>query len=166
MRTTVYCEDRAGPFPSHWPINVTRAGTLVYAVRDDGSVFSASSRRYKENISPLPNALDTVLRIQAVTFDWKPEFGGKHDLGFVAEDLGAIVPELVEWNANSKEALGVRYDRIGVLVLGAVKEQQKQVVTLQNENVALRQQLADLTALVKQIKATQESLLAQPASKR
>ena len=135
----------------HWPLEITRGSSTVYGVREDGSVFSASSRRYKEHIAPLPNALERVLKMQGVTFDWKPEFGGRHDLGFVAEDLGAIVPELVEWEADGKAARGVRYDRLGVLTIEAIKDQQKQIAAQKTEIAELKAQVQALTEAVRQL---------------
>ena len=39
---------------------------------NDIVAFSTSDKRLKENIKPLDNALDKVLKISGVSFDWKP----------------------------------------------------------------------------------------------
>ncbi len=48
------------------------------------------------------------------------------DLGLGAEDVAAIEPLLVTYNKTG-EVEGVKYDRLGVVLLNAVKEQQKQI---------------------------------------
>src|SRR5439155_25572011 len=50
-----------------------------------------SSRRWKENIAPISDALQKVMRLQGVMFDWKPEHSGARDIGFVAEEVGRVV---------------------------------------------------------------------------
>lgn len=84
----------------------------------------SSSLRYKTNIADYRSGLDLVKRLRPITFDWKE--GGMNDLGLGAEDVEAIEPLLVHYN-DKGEVEGVKYDRIGVVLLNAVKEQQAQI---------------------------------------
>ena len=84
----------------------------------------SSSLRYKTNIAPFNFGLNLVNRLKPITFDWKD--GGMHDLGLGAEDVAAIEPLLVTYN-KAGQIEGVKYDRIGVVLLNAVKEQQAQI---------------------------------------
>ncbi len=84
----------------------------------------SSSLRYKTNIAPFNFGLNLVNRLKPITFDWKD--GGMHDLGLGAEDVAAIEPLLVTYNKVG-QIEGVKYDRIGVVLLNAVKEQQAQI---------------------------------------
>ncbi len=84
----------------------------------------SSSLRYKTNFSMYRPGLDLISRLKPIAFDWKD--GGMHDLGLGAEDVAAIEPLLVTYNARG-EVEGVKYDRIGVVLVNAVKEQQKQI---------------------------------------
>lgn len=81
----------------------------------------SSSLRYKNNIARFGYGLDLIRNLKPITFDWKE--GGMHDLGLGAEDVAAIEPLLVTYNAKG-EVEGVKYDRIGVVLINAVKEQQ------------------------------------------
>lgn len=101
-----------------------------------------SSERWKENVRPIDNALDVVKQLRGVSFDWKKEHGGTHDLGFVAEEVGKVVPELVTWEADGEWAQGLAYDRITALTVEAIKEQQAQIDALQQDNDELRKQVA------------------------
>lgn len=87
----------------------------------------SSSLRYKTNIAPFSSGLDLVSRLPPITFDWKSD--GTHDLGLVAEEVAAIEPLLVTYNQKG-EVEGVKYDRIGVVLINAIKEQQKQIEAL------------------------------------
>ncbi len=87
-----------------------------------------SSRRWKENIKPLKGALEKVLRLQGVSYDWKAN--GKHDIGFIAEEVGKIIPEVVDFEANGVDARSVDYARLVALLIEGMKEQQKQIEEL------------------------------------
>jgi hypothetical protein len=90
----------------------------------------SSSLRYKTNIGSFSNGLDLIKRLRPITFDWKD--GGMHDLGLGAEDVAKIDPLLVTYNTKG-EVEGVKYDRVGVVLVNAVKEQQAQIERQQQE---------------------------------
>jgi Chaperone of endosialidase len=83
-----------------------------------------SSIRYKTNINPFNSGLNLIMHLRPVSFDWKNS--GRPDFGLVAEDVANVEPLLVERNANG-EVEGVKYDRVGVVLVNAVKEQQSQI---------------------------------------
>jgi hypothetical protein len=100
-----------------------------------------SSRRYKTNIARFGFGLDLVRRLRPITFDWKE--GGKHDLGLIAEDVAAIEPLLVTYDSKG-QVQGVKYDRVGVLLVNAVQEQQAQIAEQQHAIETLQQQNAQM----------------------
>lgn len=84
----------------------------------------SSSLRYKTNLAPFHGGLTVVNHLQPITFNWKTN--GEADLGFGAEDVAKVEPLLVTHN-DKGEIEGVKYDRISVVLLNAVKEQQAQI---------------------------------------
>ncbi len=84
----------------------------------------SSSLRYKTNINHFGYGLSLINQLKPITFDWKD--GGMHDLGLGAEDVAAIEPLLVTYNDKGRVE-GVKYDRIGVVLINAIKEQQSQI---------------------------------------
>ncbi|MEQ1923786.1 MAG: tail fiber domain-containing protein, partial [Pyrinomonadaceae bacterium] len=90
----------------------------------------SSSLRYKTNIAPFKFGLNLVNRLQPITFDWKE--GGMRDLGLGAEDVAAVEPLLVIYDKDG-QVKGVKYDRLGVVLLNAVKEQQAQIEQQQKQ---------------------------------
>ncbi|MDM7920930.1 MAG: tail fiber domain-containing protein [Pyrinomonadaceae bacterium] len=101
----------------------------------------SSSLRYKTNVNPFASGLDLIRRLQPITFDWKD--GGMNDLGLGAEDVAAIEPLLVTYNKDG-QVEGVKYDRIGVVLINAIKEQQRQIDAQRDEIQALRAALCEL----------------------
>ncbi len=101
-------------------------GGTVALCRDSFNTIATcgSSLRYKGNIASFSSGLDLIKRLQPITFNWKN--GGMADLGLGAEDVAAIEPLLVTYNSNG-QVEGVKYDRVGVVLINAVKEQQEQL---------------------------------------
>jgi hypothetical protein len=95
----------------------------------------SSSLRYKTDLSPFRDGLNLVNRLNPISFTWKD--GGMRDLGLGAEDVAAIEPLLVVRN-DKGEVEGVKYDRITLILLNAVKEQQELINKQQQQLDALR----------------------------
>ncbi|MGB6676072.1 MAG: tail fiber domain-containing protein [Terriglobales bacterium] len=113
-----------------------------------------SSRRWKTNIQPLQNALGKVEQLRGVSYDLKGS--GKHEIGVIAEEVGAVVPEVVTYEENGKDARGVDYSRLTALLIEATKQQQRE----------FRQQGTELAKALLQIKQQQNLLRAQSAAMR
>ena len=98
----------------------------------------------KDNIKPLENVLDTIKSIQGVNFEWLEHDNIKNDpyisipsafqgksVGFIAQDLEKIVPEVV-WT-DQEGFKSVDYDSMVAFGIGAIKEQQKRI-----DNILMR----------------------------
>ena len=106
---------------------------------NDVVAFSTSDKRLKENIKPLDNALDKVLKINGVSFDWKPlteeekktiHGNEGHDVGVIAQEIEEVLPEVVTTRDSGYKA--VKYEKIVPLLIEAIKEQQQQIEELKN----------------------------------
>ena len=96
------------------------SGNAGWGIANDWKTYS--SERWKENIEPIPDALGKIENLRGVYFDWKKEYGGKHDIGFIAEEVGTIVPEAVDWEENGIYANGLSYNKITALLVEGIKE--------------------------------------------
>jgi hypothetical protein len=98
---------------------VTVSGALN--VTGDITAFFTSDQRLKDNITPIPNAVDKVLSISGNTFDWneKSEKEG-NDVGVVAQEILKVLPEAVTTRDNGY--LAVRYEKLVPLLIEAIKE--------------------------------------------
>lgn len=94
-----------------------------------------SSLRFKTNVKPFSSGIELVNRLQPITFDWTTN--GKGDLGLGAEEVAEIEPLLVTYNDHG-QVEGVKYDRIGVVLLNAVQEQQAYIERLEKANRELK----------------------------
>lgn len=83
------------------------------------SFNSTSSLRYKQNVQPLCNALDTIEKLQGVTFDWKKT--GQSDVGLIAEHVNEVLPQFVLKNEQG-EPTAVDYGKLTSVLIEAVKE--------------------------------------------
>jgi hypothetical protein len=87
---------------------------------------SASDMNLKKNIKPFENALDKVIQINGVTFEWKKT--NSQSAGIIAQDVEKVFPELVR-DGNFKT---VNYNGlIGVLV-ESIKELKQEVEDLKS----------------------------------
>ncbi|MFZ4576568.1 MAG: tail fiber domain-containing protein, partial [Phycisphaerales bacterium] len=112
--------DQSGTAPSQ---RLTVSGNVLA-----NNVAVPSSGRFKHNVAPMTDALDRLLQLEGVTFDWNPEFakdrpGREHDIGFVAEDVAKIFPEVVFYDADGK-VTGMDYSRLTAVAVQAIKQQQ------------------------------------------
>ena len=96
------------------PTNVfTIAQTAGQSISDGWVTYS--SRRWKTNIQTLHDALARVEHLWGVSYDLKAN--GKHEVGVIAEEVGAVVPEVVSWEKNGKDAQSVEYGRLTALLV-------------------------------------------------
>jgi len=106
--------------------SVTVSGDLV-------AYGSPSDKRLKENIKPIKSALDKVSKLQGVTFNWK-ESGSildiKEDVGFIAQDVQKVIPELVRENKDGM--LSMRHQGIAPILLEAIKELKAEIEKLKS----------------------------------
>jgi len=112
----------------------------------------SSSLRYKTNIASFISGLNLVDRLQPISFTWKD--GGKRDLGLGAEDVEKVEPLLVTYN-KSGQVEGVKYDRVAVVLLNAVKEQQSLIIKQEQQ---LKQQLSASLQQQRKLEQQQEQL--------
>lgn len=124
-------------------------GNICYS----GSISACSDSRYKKNIGPISNALAKVLQINGVYYDWKKEmfeergFEDKHQVGFIAQDLEKIFPEVVFTANNGYKS--VDYSKLTPLLIQAIKEQQE-IIEKQSAEIeglkSLRNDISDIKA--------------------
>ncbi|MFL6375818.1 MAG: tail fiber domain-containing protein, partial [Pyrinomonadaceae bacterium] len=109
-----------------------------------------SSLRYKTDVVGFGDGLDLIKRLRPVTFRWKSNDG--KDLGLVAEEVNAVEPLLTTVN-NEGKVEGVKYDRVAVVLVNAVNEQQTQIDVqrkqIDEQKQTIQRQQIEIDALVK-----------------
>lgn len=91
-------------------------------------VRDPSDINLKENVAPLAGAMEKVLALQGVTFNWKDKtrFGTQEEIGFVAQQVQEVVPQLVSAGGSY---LSLKYPNVTALLVEAFKEQYRLVST-------------------------------------
>lgn len=132
------------------------AGDIAFVVgRGQGPALADewmtySSRRYKKDIATLPDALKTVEKLRGVSYTRRDN--GKHEIGVIAEEVGAVVPEIVNWEENGKDARGVDYSRLTALLIEATKQQQTEI---EKQSAELQDAMQTISMQQKTIKQMQ-----------
>jgi hypothetical protein len=129
---------------------ISPAGEGEAMVDVDGIVTAAgfetrSSRRLKENIRPIDNALEAVKKLRGVRFNWKKEVqkSGGTDLGFVAEEVAEVVSEAAVYDQDHN-ATGIKYGNLVALAVEGIKAQQQQIDAQQKLIEELQREIAAL----------------------
>ena len=86
-------------------------------------LIETSAERYKDNIQPMGSQLNKVMQLQPVEFDWKSN--RKHDIGFVADSVKNIYPNLVSEKDGQVE--GMNYSKLVSALVKSIQEQQTQI---------------------------------------
>lgn len=127
----------------------TTAPTVRLQVAGDiiaNSIAGSSDIRFKKDISPIKNPLDKVMQLRGVNFHWNttdfPQrmFSEKRTMGFIAQEVEKVVPEIVQTENTTEGYKSVQYDKVVALLVEAVKAQQKQIQQLKREVKKLKKQ--------------------------
>jgi hypothetical protein len=118
-------------------------GSSYFNAMYASSFISGSDIRFKENIKDINNALEIVLKIKGVKYDLKNgyenikdtiiksklEADRKNKIGFIAQDLKKVLPEVVVHD-DSTDMYGIDYSKVVAVIVEAIKEQQTQIDSL------------------------------------
>jgi hypothetical protein len=117
------------------------------------TAYYSSDRRLKENIKLIENPITIIDQIRGVTFDWTDEhmarrggedgfFVRKHDIGVIAQEVQAVLPELV--GTREDGYLAVKYEKMVPLLIEAIKAQQKTIDLLVKDLVDVKEVIGQL----------------------
>jgi hypothetical protein len=125
-------------------VRINPNGSIV-ATGDITAFGSPSDIRLKDIKEVVPNALQSILKLNAYRFDWK-EVNHltkiKEDIGVIAQEVEKVLPELARTNDDG--TMSVRYQGLTAVLIEAMKEQQTQIESQKSE-------IEELKDLVKQL---------------
>ena len=105
----------------------------TFSATGDVVAYASSDERLKDNVTEIAGALDKVEALRGVSFDWNDNqdvYQG-HDLGVIAQEVEAVLPELVQTRDNGYKA--VKYEKLTAVLIQAVKELSTRVKELENK---------------------------------
>ena len=91
-------------------------------VTGDITAFSTSDERLKDNIKPIDNPLEKVMKISGNTFSWNENSRNSGDgIGVIAQEVEQLgLPEVVTTRESGYKA--VKYEKLVPLLIEAIKE--------------------------------------------
>lgn len=124
-----------------WFLNDSLGSREIEAIGETGEIYcvvlhQSSSRKIKENIKPIEDAAE-ILRLQAVSFDYKNKKLGSNKRGFIAEDVEKVLPNLVTPENDGKPA---SLDYVGMIpyLQEIIKEHESRIAELEKKIAELK----------------------------
>lgn len=122
-------------------IGINAPTTKLYVNGDitANSIAGTSDLRYKTNVRSITSPLEKVKSLRGVYFNWDQksfpdkDFSDKTELGFIAQEVEKVLPEVVSKDKTPEEYRSVKYDKVVALLVEAIKEQQKQIDSLKSQ---------------------------------
>ena len=109
-----------------------------------GGWAHSSDLRLKHNIFPIDGALNKILKLRGVEYKFKNDFENKTQLGFIAQEVEPIFPEVVSTDGTGFKSM--IYGNLVAPLVESVKTIYKQVVDIQRHNDTQDHQIASLIA--------------------
>ncbi|MFA5543766.1 MAG: tail fiber domain-containing protein, partial [Bacilli bacterium] len=101
-------------------VSINKSGNSYFSQDIYARAFYYTSDKVKkENITNISGALDMVKKMQGVGFNFKADESKSHKVGFIAQDMELILPEVVSGEEGSKT---IDYASISAILVEAVKE--------------------------------------------
>jgi hypothetical protein len=105
---------------------------------------STSDKRVKENIADLPSQLANIMALRPVEFDYVESYGGGHQIGFVAQEMQDVYPDVIAEDASEEKILSITgWSKTEARLVKAIQELNANLVA---ELQSVRQRLAALEA--------------------
>ena len=111
------------------------------------ATFTAwSDRRLKENIVDLPSQLANIMALRPVEFDYIESMGGGHQLGFIAQEVQEVYPDVVGEGSD------------GMLTLADMNKNDARLIkAIQEIKTIMDAQATTITALTARITALEQA---------
>ena len=106
--------------------SITASGAITCAsLTANGEVTAQSDRRLKSNIQPLKVRGE----LNPVTF----EKDGKQSIGFIAQEVRELYPELVKEDNTEEHYLSINYAQLTAVLYAEIQELKKKITELENK---------------------------------
>jgi hypothetical protein len=154
--------------------NFSGAVNATGEYQHNGACFEgcSSDERLKQNILPLSDALDTLLELRGVHFEWRDPDSGRsrepgQQTGLIAQEVQRIFPQWVGEDIDGYKTLTIDHRAMAALTVEAVRrlKMESDARKVENtgliaENIALRARVAKLEADEAKVSSLEERLAA------
>jgi hypothetical protein len=108
---------------------VVTGGVGVGGQLTAATIVETSSITVKENINPINNALDSVMKLSGVTYDRIDT--KESESGLIAEWVNDVLPNLVTKN-ESGDVIGIKYTKLTAYLIEAIKSLKMEIDELKS----------------------------------
>ncbi len=116
-----------------------------------GTYTPVSDRSLKTNINAIGNVLGKVMNLEVVDYKFKGQTTAKRYLGFIAQDVEKIFPQLVkrpEGGNGESSTYMMDYSGMGTIAIKAIQEQQRIIESQQSEIETLKNEIKAIKAML------------------
>ena len=99
-------------------LDMSGAGAATF----NNDVTAFSDKRLKTDISNIENGIEKVMQMQGVHYKRNDIEGAKPQIGVLAQDMEAIVPEIVLTADDDMQTKSVDYGKLTAVLIEAIKD--------------------------------------------
>ena len=135
----------------------TKRWNTVFATN---GTINTSDARLKKDITGLSYGLNDLLKLQPVEYNWKDESLKGHcpgkNLGFLAQDVEKVIPNVVYTPKDDKEHYGVNYEALIPVLTKSIQELnqklEEKTAELKASNDTYQAQINELKKMIEELK--------------
>ncbi len=107
------------------------ANTTGCTLATGGTISCSSDVKLKQDIADINYGIDTVMQLRPVSFNWRNQDNPYKSLGFIAQDVNSILPNLVTVDSASGN---MELNSIGFIPIltKAIQDQQEEITAMQS----------------------------------
>ena len=102
-----------------------------------GEVSAGSDARWKHNITPVLNGIDTIMKLQPSEWEWNSD--NHKGSGLIAQSVQSVLPHLVK--EDGEGYLHLTYDGLHAYEISAIQSHETRIQRLERENAELKRML-------------------------
>lgn len=116
----------AGPNSRHPMVLNLDTGDVTFS----GNITAYSDARLKKEVKDLGYGLDEILKLRPVSFKRIGEDTDRTEMGFIAQEVREVMPEIVIEAQDEEKTLTMTYDKMVAPLVKAIQEQQVMIEKL------------------------------------
>lgn len=113
----------AGPNSRHPMVLNLDTGDVTFS----GNITAYSDARLKKEVKDLGYGLDEILKLRPVSFKRIGEDTDRTEMGFIAQEVREVMPEIVIEAQDEEKTLTMTYDKMVAPLVKAIQEQQDMI---------------------------------------
>jgi hypothetical protein len=171
IQTGIYGVNLENTAGNDWELfasNTTNAFQLYYNSSFRGSFdpvsgayTSTSDAGLKTGVAAMPSVMDKVMQLRPSQYQYKQDERGRQYLGFIAQEVEPLFPELVrapDPNSEREPYYTLDYSGFGIVAIKALQEQQAVIDAQQAEITELKAKMEQMRSLEARLSRLEASI--------